>query len=208
MDDPTPRRERKKTRTRKVLLDVALRLIADRGIYGTRIEDITERSDLGKGAFYSYFPSKNALVAALVAQGVEQLCDEYLQGVAQLEPYGERIRAVTRGHEAFFAEHPVFVVLFHQARGIVKVGASAGDELERVFADYLRRIGDMLVPPGDAKEPVAGERLNVAAVLLGAIAGYRSFQIAAGLGGDADTLTDVLTLGVPAALTRQDTLRG
>ncbi|MFS8065018.1 MAG: TetR/AcrR family transcriptional regulator [Byssovorax sp.] len=180
---------------------MALRLIAERGIYGTRIEDITERSDLGKGAFYSYFPSKNALVAALVAEGVEVLCDEYLD-IATLEPSSARIATVIRGHEAFFTEHPVFVVLFHQARGIAKMGA-AGDDLQRVFVEYLRRIGDMLVPPGDLERTSAEARTSLAAVIVGAIAGYRSFQIAAGLGVDAETLTDVLTSGIQSAIARR-----
>jgi AcrR family transcriptional regulator len=202
MDDSTTRRERKKARTRKGLLDVALRLIAERGIYGTRVEDITERSDLGKGAFYSYFPSKNALIAALVAQGVELLFSDYLAGADERAPSSARIATVIRGHEAFFTENAAFVVLFHQARGIATIG-STDDTLERVFSEYLRRIGQMLVGPEELPRTKAGDRMNLAAVILGSIAGYRSFQIAAGLGVDADALADVLTSGVSDALARR-----
>jgi AcrR family transcriptional regulator len=197
-----PRRERKKAQTRKALLDVALGLIAERGIYTTRVEDITERIDLGKGAFYNYFPSKDALVAALVADGVDVLCREYLAGVADLPSTPDRVAFVVRGHAAFFAAHPVFVVLFHQARGIAKVGARGGD-LDRVFADYLARIGDLLVGPADAASTSEEERRHIAAILVGAIAGYRSFRIAAGLPMDDAKLTEALVAGVPATLAKR-----
>jgi AcrR family transcriptional regulator len=204
MNEPLPRRERKKAQTRKALLDVALRLIAERGIYATRIEDITHKSDLGKGAFYNYFPSKNALVAALVAQGVALLCDDYLASLAQPEPAADRIGAVILGHQAFFSEHPVFVGLFHQARGIARIGAD-GDDLTRVFVEYLGRIGDMLVRPEDRALTSVELRMDVAAVILGSIAGYRSFRVAAGLevSQDAGALAQVLSAGVPGALARR-----
>ena len=67
------RRQRKKETTRKALLDAAIALMAERGLYATRIEDITERADLGKGAFYNYFLSKDALVAALAKAGLNAL---------------------------------------------------------------------------------------------------------------------------------------
>jgi AcrR family transcriptional regulator len=198
MSEPGKRRERKKAQTRSALLEVALRLIADRGVYGTRIEDVTEKADLGKGAFYNYFPSKSALVAELVAHGVETLCDEYLGSA--VGSGADRIAQEIRGHEAFFSERPVFVVLFHQARGLRKM-ASNSEDLERVFGDYLARIGDMLVSPGDADRVTKQERMDLAAVILGSIAGYRSFRIAAGLDVEASVLTRVLSSGVAQALT-------
>jgi AcrR family transcriptional regulator len=196
MDNAPSRRERKKAQTRAVLVEVALRLIAERGIYGTRVEDITEKSDLGKGAFYNYFPSKSALVAELVAQGVDTLCEEYLVGA--IAPGQGRIAAVIHGHEAFFAEHPVFVVLFHQARGLRKIGSD--DDLQPVFVDYLGRIGDMLVGPDELERASKKERMDLAAVILGSIAGYRSFRIAAGLDVETNMLASILSSGVESAL--------
>ncbi len=201
MTDSLPRRERKKAQTRKVLLDAALRLMSDRGIHATRVEDITERSDVGKGAFYGHFASKNALVAALVREGVDLLCRDYLSGVLALADLPARVAAVVEGHETFFAERPVFVVIFHQARGLAKVGA-ADEEIGAVFADYLRRIAELLVPSSDRSRTILEERMGLAAVVLGAIAGYRSFQMAARLEVDARTLTDVLTTGVAGAVSR------
>ena len=52
------RRERKRNETREKLLGCALRLFAERGFANTKIEDITEGADVGKGTFFNYFPSK------------------------------------------------------------------------------------------------------------------------------------------------------
>ena len=56
---PTPgRRERRKRETRERIFRAALSLFAERGFFGTTVEDITEAADVGKGTFFSYFPSK------------------------------------------------------------------------------------------------------------------------------------------------------
>jgi len=192
------RRARKKEKTRQALLDVAIRLIAERGIYGTRIEDITERSDLGKGAFYNYFESKDHLVAELVLQGVELLHDNYLANLPVVDKPSDRVAAVVAAHESFFDDHPAYVVLFHQARGLVKVRAGEREVLASAFVEYLRRIGAVIV---DGAEPHDDARLlDLAAVILGTIAGYRSFRLAAGLGIESTVVAQVLGSGLPSAL--------
>lgn len=194
------RRERKKEKTRQALLDVAIRLIAERGIYGTRIEDITERTDLGKGAFYNYFESKDRLIAELVARGIELLHDHYLSGLPASASHAERIAAVVTAHEAFFEDHPVFVVLFHQARGLAKVRTSEYAALAEVFVEYLRRTGNAIVSPEDRDRIDDADLLDLAAVTLGAIAGYRSFRLAANLGFSSTVVASVLASGLPTVL--------
>ena len=199
-DQRLPRRERKKERTRQVLLDVAIRLIAERGIYGTRIEDITENSDLGKGAFYNYFESKDRLLAELVSQGVDLLHARYLGEPDPAATPAERIAQVIAAHTAFFADHPAYDVLFHQARGLAKVPTAEHAGLASVFVAYLERTALAVCGPADRARVDEAEALDLAAVVLGAIAGYRSFRVTAGLASRAGAIADVLASGVPAAL--------
>lgn len=70
---PVGRRERRKAQARESLLQAARQAIADTGIVGLRIGDITERADLGFGTFYTYFESKKALVEAVVAEALAGL---------------------------------------------------------------------------------------------------------------------------------------
>src|SRR5215211_6395419 len=52
------RRERKKLATRRALQDVALRLVAERGLEQVTVEDISEAADVATRTFFNYFSSK------------------------------------------------------------------------------------------------------------------------------------------------------
>ena len=65
---PAGRRDRRKAEARQRLLIAAHRLIAENGVSDLRIGDVTDRADLGFGTFYTYFPSKDALIEAVVAE--------------------------------------------------------------------------------------------------------------------------------------------
>ena len=52
------------------VLDAALDLFIEKGFAATRVEDIARRADLSKGAVYLYFPSKEAIIEALVRRAM------------------------------------------------------------------------------------------------------------------------------------------
>ena len=202
------RRERRKEHTRRALLDVSLAYFARRGIYGTRIEDITEQADLGKGAFYNYFDSKDDLVAALLSEAVELLDYDYLSRVAATHSLPLRVNALAAAHERFFQDHADYLVLFHQARGTLLIDSDPINALRTVFLEYLGRLADKLVPSTDTDPQwTTAKRLDVAAAFAGGITGYRSHCAAAGLPHDPQTVTRVITGGVVAIVEEPGTSR-
>ena len=56
------RRERKKKETKEKIYAHALKLFRTQGFGATSIEQITQQADVGKGTFYNYFPTKEAVV--------------------------------------------------------------------------------------------------------------------------------------------------
>ena len=48
------------------LLDAARALFARQGVDSTRIQEITDEADVGFGSFYNHFPSKEALIEAVL----------------------------------------------------------------------------------------------------------------------------------------------
>jgi AcrR family transcriptional regulator len=59
---------RKRRQTRERLLAAALEAFAERGVYGTAVEDVCARAGFSRGAFYSNFSSKDELLVALYDQ--------------------------------------------------------------------------------------------------------------------------------------------
>lgn len=76
------RRERKKKETREKIFANAMQLFRLQGFTATSIEQITQHADVGKGTFYNYFPTKEAVVLEfsrrtcqdLVTKGRQEPC--------------------------------------------------------------------------------------------------------------------------------------
>jgi AcrR family transcriptional regulator len=197
------RRARKRAQTRAALLHAAGMLFAERGIHATRVADITDEIDLGKGAFYNYFESKDALVTELVAEGLGILEEQYLARLDPDDDASARVGRVVRLHADFFDEHPHFALLLDQARGLLQLGAIRIDRLREVFSRYLERVGVLLRPPGDETRFSREELLDIAAVIGGSVAGYRSFRMSVGLAPTVGTLAVTLVDGLPRLFERR-----
>lgn len=59
------RRERRRAETQQRIMSAALDLFSTRGYRETTVEDITEAADVGKGTFFNYFPTKDAVLLAI-----------------------------------------------------------------------------------------------------------------------------------------------
>jgi AcrR family transcriptional regulator len=65
------RRQRRKQETRRQIFQAAMNLFARKGIFSTTVEEITRAADVGKGTFFNYFPSKEAILSALAERQLE-----------------------------------------------------------------------------------------------------------------------------------------
>lgn len=172
-------------------------LIREHGIYGTRIADITGHADIGKGVFYNYFETKEALVAELVRVGLDLLEREFLMTLKGDTPLDQRISDLARLHEEFFTKYPDHALLIHQGRGLLLLGGQTNQAIHGVFHDYLVKVSRWLPPPAERAAWSQDELLDFAAAIAGAVAGYRSFRVAAGLPISVATIGSALTVGVP-----------
>lgn len=69
------RRERKKKETREKIYSNAMKLFRLQGFGATSIEQITQQADVGKGTFYNYFSTKEAVILEFSRRTCQDLID-------------------------------------------------------------------------------------------------------------------------------------
>jgi AcrR family transcriptional regulator len=93
---PSTRVERRQERARARLIEAASRLIAEKGVEGLRLRDITDAADVGFGSFYSHFESKDELVEAVVIALMSSLATRLITHVQDLPDPAEAGSAAHR----------------------------------------------------------------------------------------------------------------
>ncbi|ASO22023.1 AcrR family transcriptional regulator [Actinoalloteichus hoggarensis] len=122
-----------------VILDTAEELIRTRGYDRTTVADIAERAGIAKGAMYREYPSKEAVLDALLIRGLRRLIADVRTRVEQgAEPMG--LAAVYRyGIEALRGEPLVHAFLY----GTTDVlGSYARDRTDDRYAQRLAWVTD------------------------------------------------------------------
>ena len=71
------RRERKKAATRDLILRAGMELFSKHGIDAVTVDQIAAAADVGKGTIYNYFPTKEVIVVAFIAD-VERTVQQML----------------------------------------------------------------------------------------------------------------------------------
>lgn len=82
---PSSRRERRRAETRERLFEAALNLFSERDFDSVTVEMITEAAEVGKGTFFNYFDSKEAIVAYLFALQLRRFTEPLQAILASLQ---------------------------------------------------------------------------------------------------------------------------
>jgi AcrR family transcriptional regulator len=90
------RGSRRRKETHAKLLDAAFKLMADNGVDGVAVNDITEAADVGFGSFYNHFPSKEAIHAELIDMVFGEFADTLDRSLRNVEDPAEIIAASVR----------------------------------------------------------------------------------------------------------------
>ena len=96
MTKPQDRHARRREATRAKLVEAAKALIARQGVDNTRINEITDEADVGFGSFYNHFESKEAIIAAVLADTIAAQGAEIDALTAQIDDPAEIISAAHR----------------------------------------------------------------------------------------------------------------
>ena len=181
IDESLSRVERRKTRTNRRFLEVALQLFSKKGIYWATVEDITELADQGKGTFYKYFDSKEAIIVALLEEGLGEL-SAITERVVQDIPVGPA--CLSKAIEArvdFFLNHPEHLLFFHQVRGMMQLEVEVAKELRDVYGSHLRRLAQLIRPSSESLGKARELATAIGAYTSGLLTYYLLFEGEAGM---------------------------
>lgn len=100
---------------REQVLEAAARLFAEESYHGTAVGDICDDLGVGKGVFYWYFPSKEALFAEILQNALLQLRRSQQTAIEGIDDPYVRIEAGINASIEFFRTNPGLLSLLRTA---------------------------------------------------------------------------------------------
>ena len=95
------RKIREKQARKKEILAAARKLLLEKGINGTSINQIAKHAELGVGTIYFYYRSKEELFVELQAEGLALLNNRIEQACSDKDDPSERIRCMATAYRQF-----------------------------------------------------------------------------------------------------------
>lgn len=128
-----------------LILDQAARLFAAQGFHGTSVRDIVRAVDMLPGSLYYHFATKEALLAAVYAEGVRRISDAVREAVDGRPDPWERLEAACVAHlEALLEEGDYAQVVIRVRPGDAPSVAGdlvkLRDEYEKLFVDLVQAL--------------------------------------------------------------------
>ena len=127
--------------TKHMLQKAAVRLFAERGYSAVSMRELAEAVGMRQGGIYNHFPSKQALLADLMATHMERLLVTLDDA---LDPAGtprDRLAAFVQNHMAFHLDHPDDVFLaYMEIRSLEPENRKTIIALRNTYEHALREI--------------------------------------------------------------------
>ena len=151
-----PRLTRKGERTRARIVAAAARLIHERGVAGTTLDDVKAVADVSGSQMYHYFPGKDELVQAVITHQADVIAGHQRQadlaGTAGLKAWGDvliaqAISSKGQGGCPLGSLAGQLAETDPHARALLAGGFA---QWQAILADGLRRLHDAGHLPGGA----------------------------------------------------------
>ena len=150
---PEGLRERKKQRTREQIIDAAMGLFAERGYQATTIADIATAADVAPRTFFSYFPSKEAVVFHNVDRDLDGLASALRDRLPGETAFDALRRWIDGMFDNWTAEEDEAVLRKRLCREDEGLANFQGGVMARIQELLLEAIARDLDEPQDALRP-------------------------------------------------------
>jgi AcrR family transcriptional regulator len=148
--DPRPMRA-DAVRNRAKIVEAAKQAFSERGLE-TQMEDIAKRAAVGVGTVYRHFPTKDALVQALIVDKMERIAEEARRALAEEpDPWEAFSRVLWMGAEHQLRDRALAQVVATQPQSTWRQAAEEETELGARMAELLARAQRAGVVRPDAR---------------------------------------------------------
>jgi AcrR family transcriptional regulator len=128
------------SKRREQIIDAAYRLFAEQGYHGTAVGDICDELGVGKGVFYWYFKSKEALFKELLLTCLHSLRRAQDAVIKEaIDPVG-RIEGGIRASIEFFRQEPGYLSVIRTAARYEEFASTVHQGHEVVVSDTAIHI--------------------------------------------------------------------
>jgi AcrR family transcriptional regulator len=150
---PQGLRERKKQRTREQIIAAAMGLFAERGYHATTITDIATAADVAPRTFFTYFPSKEAVVFHNLERDLGSLASALRDRLAGETAFDALRRWIDAMFDQWIAEEDEAALRRRLCREDEGLANFQGGIMARIHELLLEAIADDLGEPRDALRP-------------------------------------------------------
>jgi AcrR family transcriptional regulator len=187
--------DRRKRQTRKRIFNAAMELFVKNGLEETTVAEIADAADIGKGTFFTYFPTKESIFADVSARLVEAMDHNLAQNAATDAPLGIRLLALFKPAIEWHASNPV--LSRHMLAAFLRDPSSMSADrvnqhrlFERLAAELMAACAEgTMAEDFDLRKAI----MLVAGVYFGSLAAWHGAQTQTSLATDfADSLAIAL----------------
>jgi AcrR family transcriptional regulator len=146
-------RERKKQRTREQIVEAAMVLFAERGYHATTIADIAAAAEVAPRTFFTYFPSKEAVVFHNLDRDLDSLASALRDRLAGETAFDALRRWIDAMFDRWLAEGDEALLRKRLCREDEGLANFQGGILARIQELLLEAVADDLGEPRDALRP-------------------------------------------------------
>jgi AcrR family transcriptional regulator len=146
------RKAQERAARKKDIMEIALRLFAERDFHEVTVDDIAERVGLSKGTLYLYFENKEHLFMSILEDKTNEFYRRLSDAIGGDEPFLTRLENYCRTFLVFFEEHKPYYKIIHCEKTRAHMGPRDGFQ-DLVMASFSQ-FDDLLkrfIGEGQAK---------------------------------------------------------
>lgn len=158
LDDPRQTRRQRVEEKERAILTAARQIFEDKGYEGARVADVATAIGVAEGTIYTYFPTKDALVRAMLESFWESITAEARAAVDGRADTFARLAALAKSHLALCIRNWSFLELTLR----FLPGRSQDAQTRSLMRDYVAVFDETFVSGQDKGDLTSGAELWVA----------------------------------------------